>query len=65
VVTVCEKEAADRCPIFPGHGKRIQWAFTDPAKVQGTEDEKLEKIRAIREEIKEAVKQFINENAVI
>jgi arsenate reductase len=65
VVTVCEKEAADRCPIFPGHGKRIQWAFADPAKAQGTEEEKLEKIRAIRDEIKEAVKKFISENAAI
>src|SRR5580658_8585049 len=27
VITVCDKEAAERCPIFPGNVKRIPWSF--------------------------------------
>src|SRR6185295_15139320 len=30
VITVCDKEAAEQCPIFPGNVKRIAWSFKDP-----------------------------------
>jgi len=59
VITVCEKEAAERCPIFIGVTKRLHWYFKDPAKLEGTDAEKLVKIAEIREEIKEQVKEFI------
>ena len=61
VITVCEKEAADRCPIFVGVTKRIQWFFSDPAKAMGTSEEKLKYIAVIRDEIKAAVEKFISE----
>lgn len=60
VITVCEKEAAEKCPIFPGAAKRIQWSFKDPSKLTGTNEEKLEKIAVIRDEIKEKIKEFIH-----
>jgi protein-tyrosine-phosphatase len=31
VITVCDKEAAERCPVFPGMVKRIAWSFKDPS----------------------------------
>ncbi len=61
VITVCEKEAAERCPIFPGKVKRIAWSFPDPSKFKGTEEEILTKVRQVRDEIKEKVIQFIEE----
>ena len=61
VITVCDKEAAERCPIFPGKTDRIHWSFKDPSRAEGTEDEKLAKIRAIRDEIKERIKEFVDE----
>jgi len=61
VITVCEKEAADRCPIFLGVTKRLQWFFSDPAKFMGTHEEKLEQIAKVRDEIKEAVIKLIAE----
>jgi arsenate reductase len=61
VITVCEKESADRCPIFLGVTKRIQWFFSDPAKAMGTREEKLKQIAVIRDEIKAAVEKFISE----
>jgi arsenate reductase len=61
VITVCEKEAADRCPVFIGVTRRIQWFFKDPAKFEGTHDEKLKQVDQVRDEIKEAVIKFTAE----
>src|SRR5690554_182956 len=38
-VTLCG-DAADRCPVTPPHVKREHWGFDDPAKAEGTEEEK-------------------------
>ena len=61
VITVCEKEAAERCPLFPGRVKRIEWSFPDPSKFVGTDKEILTQVRNIRDQIKERVLQFIDE----
>ena len=61
VITVCEKEAAERCPIFPGTKRRIAWSFPDPSKFTGTHEEIFEKVRVVRDEIKEKIIQFITE----
>ena len=61
VVTVCDKEASDRCPIFPGLQKKINWSFTDPSSLTGTHEEKLATTRKVRDQIKEAVQNFIKE----
>ena len=58
VIAVCSKEAEEKCPFFPGSAKRLHWPFADPAKAAGTHDEKLEKVREIRDRIKEKVKEF-------
>ena len=59
VITVCDETSAERCPIFPGIAQRVHWSFTDPSKFQGTDQEKLAKVRQVREEIKEVLKQWI------
>ena len=61
VITVCDKEASDKCPIFPGLNKKINWSFEDPSKFAGTMEEKLEATRIVRDKIKNAVKEFIQE----
>jgi arsenate reductase len=63
VITVCEREAAERCPIFPGRGKRIEWSFPDPSKFTGSTEEILSQVRNVRDEIKDKVLQFISEAA--
>ena len=64
VIAVCDKEAAEKCPVFPGVTKRLQWSFNDPSKLEGSEEEKLKKIAMIRDEIKASVSGFIKENSV-
>ncbi len=59
VVTVCEAASAERCPVFPGKVKRIAWYFPDPSKFEGTDEQKLQQVRLVRDEIKGAIQQFI------
>jgi len=59
VITVCSKDAAERCPIFPGGGKRLHWPFDDPSQVKGTHEEKLVEVRRIRNEIREKILAFL------
>ena len=59
VITVCSKDAAQRCPIFPGGGKRLHWSYDDPSQVKGTHEEKLVEVRRIRNEIHEQMLSFL------
>ena len=61
VVTVCDPKASEQCPIFPGMQKKINWSFDDPSKFTGTQQEKLEQTRAVRDKIKKAVQELVNE----
>ncbi|MDQ3142765.1 MAG: arsenate reductase ArsC [Bacteroidota bacterium] len=61
VVNVCDTEASDRCPLFPGMHKKINWSFEDPSKFMGSYEERLAATRLVRDNIKIAVQNFINE----
>jgi arsenate reductase len=63
VITVCDETAAERCPVFPGPGKRLHWSFKDPSSIQGSHDEKLQGTRMIRDQIKNRIKEWIKEIA--
>lgn len=52
VVTVCDK-AKETCPYFPGGKKYLHQSFEDPANYEGSEEEKLEAFRKVRDKIKE------------
>lgn len=64
VITVCDKEAAERCPVFPGTVKRIAWSFRDPSGFTGSREEILEQTRTVRDEIGQKVKAFIQESSL-
>jgi arsenate reductase len=61
VITVCEAGDAQKCPIFPNTLQYLNWSFPDPAKLQGTHEEKMKEIRKIRDSIKEKLKVWISE----
>ncbi len=50
VITVCH-DAAENCPVWLGKGKRVHIGFPDPAKAVGTEDEKMNVFRQVRDDI--------------
>jgi arsenate reductase len=57
VVTLCG-DAADKCPITPPKVKREHWGFDDPAKAQGTEEEKWAVFQNVRDQVGARIKQF-------
>jgi len=59
VITVCDESQAERCPIFPGAGRRDHWSFPDPAAFSGSEEEKLEQMRCLRDRIAATVKAWL------
>jgi arsenate reductase len=59
VITVCSREAEERCPVFPGPAVRLNWPFPDPSAFRGTEEEILEQTRQVRDEIKRQVDEFV------
>lgn len=61
VVKVCDQVNGQRCPIFPNVLKTLEWNITDPATLQGSPDEIIEKTRQIRDEIKTRVTELIAE----
>ncbi len=61
VITVCDETSAERCPIVPGGGTRRHWSFSDPSTTIGTPEEKLVKVRAIRDQIKSKIVSWCDE----
>jgi arsenate reductase len=61
VITVCDREAAERCPLFPGMVKRIAWSFNDPSVFTGSREEILQQTRGVRDEIGQQIKTFVQE----
>ncbi len=57
VITVCGN-ADQVCPTFPGQVNRYHWGFDDPAKAQGTEEEKLAVFRRVRDEMKRVFEAY-------
>lgn len=61
VVTVCSKEAAERCPVFPGKVDKLHWPFDDPSSFRGTDGEIMARVRKVRDEIEAAVLELVAE----
>ena len=52
VITVCDSASEAKCPVFAGITKRWNWPFPNPAAMKGTNEQKLQKVREIRNLIK-------------
>ncbi|RSD26776.1 arsenate reductase (thioredoxin) [Mesobacillus subterraneus] len=57
VVTLCG-HADEHCPVTPPHVKREHWGFDDPAKAEGTEEEKWAVFQHVRDQISDRIKTF-------
>jgi len=61
VVTVCDETSGERCPLFPGITNRLHWSFDDPATFTGTQEEKLARTIAVRDQIREKIQTWLHE----
>ena len=50
VITVCD-DAAENCPVWLGQGKRAHIGFIDPARAEGSEEERMAVFRTVRDQI--------------
>lgn len=62
VITVCNN-AREHCPIFPGPCLREHWPFDDPAEATGTNEERLQMFRRVRDEIGVRIRSWVAERA--
>lgn len=51
VITVCGN-ADQACPMFPGQVNRHHWGFDDPAHAEGSDEERMNVFRRVRDEIR-------------
>ncbi len=61
LITVCS-DAEEKCPAtFPDISHRLHWSFEDPAAFVGSDTEKLQKFREVRDQIDEKIKNWLAE----
>ena len=63
LITVCS-DADQKCPAtFPDISHRLHWSFEDPAAFVGTDQEKLQKFREVRDLIEDRIKKWLAESS--
>lgn len=61
VIAVCDKEAAERCPFFPGEAARLHWSFPDPSAASGDERKKLHQAIEVRDAIRTKIESWLED----
>jgi arsenate reductase (thioredoxin) len=62
VVTVCGN-AKESCPVFPVDTRMMHWPHEDPASVEGSEEDRQEAFRRVRNQLHQKIKAFLAETA--
>jgi len=65
VITVCDETSAEKCPIFPGVTNRVHWSFPDPSALAGTQQERLQGTRKIRDDIRARIEMWCDEMCAV
>ena len=56
VITLCGEE---ECPVFLGTATRLHWGLPDPAAINGSEAERLDAFRKVRDELRRRIADFL------
>jgi len=62
LITVCD-DANERCPFVPGVIKRLHWSLQDPSRAAGSDDDRLDVFRRVRDEIESRISAWLRETA--
>lgn len=60
VFTVCDKAAAETCPVWPGQPMTAHWGIVDPASVEGDEAHRMLAFRTAMRELENRIKIFVS-----
>jgi protein-tyrosine-phosphatase len=60
VFTVCDKAAAEVCPVWPGQPMTAHWGIADPAAAEGTEAERMKAFRRAFLEMERRISLFVS-----
>ncbi|MGD8644574.1 MAG: arsenate reductase ArsC [Chromatiales bacterium] len=60
VFTVCDKAAAEQCPVWPGQPMSAHWGIPDPVGVEGDEIERMMAFRKAFAELENRISIFVN-----
>ena len=60
VFTVCDNAAAESCPVWPGQPMTAHWGVTDPAAVQGSDEEKRKAFLKAYTELYRRISLFVS-----
>jgi arsenate reductase (thioredoxin) len=58
VVTVCDA-ANETCPVFPKKSSRLHWSFEDPSQAAGSDEQRLEVFRRVRDQIRRRITDWV------
>lgn len=61
VITVCDN-AKERCPYFPSKARKFHHNFPDPAKAVGDERQVAAEFAAVRNQIRDYCREFVEVN---
>jgi arsenate reductase len=60
VFTVCDRAAAEVCPVWPGQPMTAHWGVPDPAAFVGPDDKKLRMFRDVYFQLERRIQIFVN-----
>ena len=55
LITVCDDAEKNCTRTWPGVNTRLHWSFEDPARFEGTDEQKLAKFRQVRDLIEQKI----------
>lgn len=62
VITLCAEEV---CPVLPGRVERLHWPLPDPTAAPGTAEDRLQRFRDTRDELRSRLLRFGAERGLL
>ncbi len=60
IITVCDQAAGEVCPVWPGKPAVAHWSFPDPAKFEGSDEQKRAFFTKVYGMINNALSLFVS-----